>query len=124
MTLTESFRSAVIAMRHDGEAIRPFAGRLGVPHMTLYRFLSGASVDSDTLDRLAALVSPSTGDDRPASLRFLELIREVNMARIVHQARGGTHEPCTPRCHILADRILAGTMAALSTGAPDTEEPA
>jgi hypothetical protein len=30
--------------------------------MTLYRFLCGTSVDSDTLDRLAALVSPSTGD--------------------------------------------------------------
>jgi hypothetical protein len=60
MTPTETVRAAVIAMRHDDEAIRPFAARLGVPHMTLHRFLSGASVDSDTLDRLALAVRVTT----------------------------------------------------------------
>jgi hypothetical protein len=77
MTLTESIRSAVIDMRHDGEAIRPFAARLGVPHMTLYRFLCGASVDSDTLDRLAALGSPSTGDAEAEYERLVGALRAI-----------------------------------------------
>jgi transcriptional regulator with XRE-family HTH domain len=115
MTLTESIRSAVIDMRHDGEAIRPFAARLGVPHMTLYRFLCGTSVDSDTLDRLAlaAGVSPSTGDDR-----LREAAQRVSdRARVI--ARGGA----SPRW-VVDDATFSALRAALSTRAPDTEEPA
>jgi Ser/Thr protein kinase RdoA (MazF antagonist) len=101
MTLTESIRSAVIDMRHDGEAIRPFAARIGVPHMTLHRFLSGASVDSDTLDRLAALGSPSTGDGR---------LREAVVRFILR------NESYERRGYVDLDPL----RAALSTGAPDT----
>ena len=109
MTLTETVRTAVIAMRQDGEAIRPFAARLGVPHMTLHRFLSGASVDSDTLDRLAAIGSPSTGDDR---------LREAAQAMADHM--DGKHDNAVDYCTANATH-LPPLRAALSTGAPDTE---
>jgi hypothetical protein len=90
-----------------------------------YQYKAGRSTpaapqpDTDpSLVRTRAMTDIDTRDPkRPPSLVFLDLIRGINMAAIVHEARPDKNplgELCDPTCATLADRILSGMLAALS----------
>jgi transcriptional regulator with XRE-family HTH domain len=125
--LSDRIRTRMLAEFQSG-GVRVNARRMGLDPMTLWRFAQGGKPSAETLDAVAAFLdaggvpyypSPSTGDDR---------LREAAQRLYVEASETFpddwiSDESSMAMSVTVRGRTLHALRAALSTGAPDTEEP-